>query len=94
MGVDARGIRAVIHRDLPPTVESYLQESGRAGRDGEPAQAIVLASPRELAGPVAGGGPAEFGPRGSGGGGSWDSYLSGKRCRREVLTTRKAPSSG
>jgi hypothetical protein len=50
MGVDARRIRAVIHRDLPPTVESHLQESGRAGRDGQPAQAIVPASPREMAG--------------------------------------------
>ncbi|MFW5797955.1 MAG: helicase-related protein, partial [Spirochaetota bacterium] len=94
MGVDKKDIRAVIHRDLPPTVESYLQESGRAGRDGKPSQAIVLASPRETAGP-AGGGPAEFGRRGSGSGsgdgdgdgdgGSWESYLSGERCRRQVL---------
>ena len=85
MGVDAPGIRAVIHRDLPPTVESYLQESGRAGRDGQPAQAIVLASPRQMAGPVSGGGKVAARQRGGGESGFWESYLSGERCRRDVL---------
>jgi hypothetical protein len=98
MGVDAPGIRAVIHRDLPPTVESSLQESGRAGRDGEPAQAIVLASPREMAGPAhagtrepadpgAGsiGSPAAAAEPRSETATSWSALLSGRRCRREVL---------
>jgi ATP-dependent DNA helicase RecQ len=47
MGVDKSGIRTVIHHDLPPSVEAYLQESGRAGRDGRAAQAVLLSSPED-----------------------------------------------
>ena len=42
MGVDKKGIRTIIHVDLPQDVESYLQESGRGGRDGKSAASIVL----------------------------------------------------
>jgi ATP-dependent DNA helicase RecQ len=45
MGVDKGDIRTVIHRDCPPSVEAYLQESGRAGRDGLPSRAILLWGP-------------------------------------------------
>jgi ATP-dependent DNA helicase RecQ len=45
MGVDKADIRTVIHRDCPPSVEAYLQESGRAGRDGLPSRAILLWGP-------------------------------------------------
>ncbi|MDR2419458.1 MAG: DEAD/DEAH box helicase [Treponema sp.] len=45
MGVDKADIRTVIHRDCPPSVEAYLQESGRAGRDGLPAKSILLWGP-------------------------------------------------
>jgi ATP-dependent DNA helicase RecQ len=45
MGVDKADIRTVIHRDCPPSVEAYLQESGRAGRDGGFARAILLWGP-------------------------------------------------
>jgi ATP-dependent DNA helicase RecQ len=44
MGVDKANIRTVIHRDIPSSVEAYLQESGRAGRDRDRSEAIVLYS--------------------------------------------------
>jgi ATP-dependent DNA helicase RecQ len=47
MGVDKADIRTVIHRDCPPSVEAYLQESGRAGRDGKASRAFLLWGPED-----------------------------------------------
>ncbi len=52
MGVDKSNIRTVIHYDIPTTVEAYLQESGRGGRDRAPAKAIIIKDARDRDNPV------------------------------------------
>ncbi|MBI5105772.1 MAG: ATP-dependent DNA helicase RecQ [Solirubrobacterales bacterium] len=47
MGVDKADVRTVAHEVVPPSVEAYYQEAGRAGRDGVPARALLFAEPRD-----------------------------------------------
>ncbi|CAK5283997.1 unnamed protein product, partial [Mycena citricolor] len=48
MGVNHSDVRFVLHCDPPRSLDNYLQESGRAGRDGQPAECVIFYNPRVL----------------------------------------------
>ncbi len=49
MGIDRADVRLVVHFSVPGTLDAYYQEAGRAGRDGQPARAVLLYCPKDRA---------------------------------------------
>ncbi|KAL7716202.1 ATP-dependent DNA helicase [Entamoeba marina] len=48
MGIDRRDVRFVVHWNLPGSIEGYMQEAGRAGRDGKPAESIIMFERKDI----------------------------------------------
>ena len=78
LGVDKNNIRTVVHRDLSRDVESFLQESGRGGRDGKPSSSVILLGRQERQRMVAISGPSRFGDL-------YHACVQQDRCRREAF---------
>jgi len=80
MGIDKPDVRRVLHWGPPRTLEAYYQEAGRAGRDGRPAECVILWRPSDF---DWGDGAADV-----------RRYVEGRSCRRRALLAHFGERSG
>jgi superfamily II DNA helicase RecQ len=78
LGIDVPDVRLVVHVEMPFTMADLGQQTGRAGRDGQPSEAILL-----LFGPAAAATPPSKPPDAEGT--ARQDYLGGRTCRRVIL---------
>ncbi|KAF5513901.1 Bloom syndrome protein-like protein [Colletotrichum fructicola] len=89
LGIDVPDVRLVVHAGMPRRLRDFVQESGRAGRDGQPSRSVVICSRAAVEEEEKEKEAGEAAKDGRAAGGGWEvstrTYIRGEVCRRIVL---------
>lgn len=85
MGIDHASVRFVGHLGPPPSLEDYVQECGRGGRDGEPAECVLWLPTRDRGPPVSAGGDGSADARAVARFEAVERYTADSGCRRAFI---------